>query len=143
SRSGSAVFVFWKEARLQDLFGLSRSLFIITDPDAKQNDVKRHLLGSLRGGATHLVLRRPKVSAAALYNLATTYCSTFRDDATWNVIVHDRIDVALGANAQGAHVPGGGIPGGVAKFLLGEERMLGASVHNMGRANSAVLQKAD
>lgn len=128
---------------MPDPFNLSRSLFMITDPDEPHDKMMEHLVSGLRGGATHLVFRRPRASASSLYNDAITLCSTFREGATWDVLVHERLDVALTAHAQGAHLTMGGIPGGPAKWLLGDARLLGISVHTPGQAVSAFLQKAD
>lgn len=116
---------------------------MLTDPDEPHDTMMEHLVSGIRGGATHVVLRRVKASANSLYADATTVCSTFREDATWNVLVHDRVDVALAAHAQGAHLARGGLPGGPAKWLLGDDRILGVSVHKVGQATSAFLQKAD
>lgn len=124
-------------------FALARSLFMITDPDASTRDVSVHMRAAIRGGATHLVVRRPKASAASLYAIATEFCPTFRSGADWSLIVHDRIDVALTMHAQGAHLGRGGLPIGPAKGLLGRDRVLGTSVHNSGQANSAVLELSD
>jgi thiamine-phosphate pyrophosphorylase len=131
------------EAGVPDPFALDRSLFVITDPDKEHNDVVSHLRSGVRGGATHLMIRRPGAPAAELYDLACTLCSGLRGDATWQVLVHERVDVALAAHAQGAHLNRGGIPFGPAKILLGERRMLGVSVHDAEQAVAAALQKAD
>jgi thiamine-phosphate pyrophosphorylase len=131
------------EVFVPDPFRLDRSLFVITDPDKHHDDVTNHLSASIRGGASHLVLRRPTALASELYRLATAHCAAFEKDATWRVLVHERVDVALAAHAQGAHLNRGGIPFGPAKNLLGERRMLGVSVHSTGQAVAAALQKAD
>jgi thiamine-phosphate pyrophosphorylase len=126
-----------------DPFGLDRSLFVITDPDKPDDAVAGHLAAGIRGGATHIVIRRQSAPASELYNLALTHCAAFKLDATWRVLVHERVDVALAAHAQGAHLNRGGIPFGPAKKLLGESRMLGVSVHSTGQAVAAAVQDAD
>lgn len=116
---------------------------MITDPDASHRDVSTHMRAAIRGGATHLVVRRPNASAASLFAIATEFCPPFRDGAGWSLIIHDRIDVALAARAQGAHLGKGGLPGGPAKRLLGEGRVLGRSVHTPAEATAAVQQGSD
>ncbi len=126
-----------------DGFDLSRSLFMITEPTGPADRMMAQVTAGIRGGVTHVVLRRPNDAASQLYCLATAICLAFRDDANGNVLVHDRVDVALAAYAHGAHLRLDGLPGGPAKALLGKERLLGISVHNRGQTNSAVLQQAD
>ena len=128
---------------MADPFALSRSLFVITDPDQDHDAVHGHLSAGIRGGATHVLIRRPSASASELYSMASTLCPTYRKDATWRVIVHERVDVALAAHAQGAHLNRDGLPVGPAKNLLGEKRMLGVSTHSTGQAVAASLQQAD
>ena len=127
----------------QDPFGLKRSLFMLTDPDLPARAAIDVAFAGIRGGATHVVVRRPNDSAGMIHQIATHLSSTYhRSD--WKMLVHDRVDVALATHAQGAVLRLNGIPGGPAKeMLLGKERMMGVSVHTLGQAQSAHLQKAD
>jgi thiamine-phosphate pyrophosphorylase len=79
-----------------------------------------------------------------VYQMATVLLR-YREEGTGaRVLVHDRVDVALATHADGAMLRLNGIPGGpVKEMLLGKERMLGISVHTLGQARSAHLQKAD
>ena len=125
-------------------FSLSRSLFMITEPDADRDTLLPQIDAGVRGGVSHILLRQPRLPAAGLYQIATTLRPIRRDDrGTSRLIIHDRIDVALGVDADGAHIPNGGLPVRVARRLLGEGRMLGASVHSIDQASSAVLQGCD
>lgn len=128
---------------MRDPFNLSRALFMITDPDDRRDVMLEHIHAAIRGGASHILLRRPKAASGELYNLSTTISPRFREGATWSVVVHERVDVAIAAFAQGAHLTPGSIPGGPAKGLLGSDRLLGVSVHKTGQAVSAMLQQAD
>jgi len=46
------------------------------------------------------------------------------------LIINDRVDVALAAEADGLHVGQDDLPVSVARELLGKEKLLGVSVHN-------------
>jgi thiamine-phosphate diphosphorylase len=128
----------------QDSFGLQRSLFLITDPDLTTREATDRALAGLHGGATHVVVRRPGDPPAAVYEMATRLSPALTGGTSWKMLVHDRVDIALATLAQGAVLRLNGIPGGPAKeMLLGTERMLGISVHTLGQARSAHLQKAD
>lgn len=128
---------------IHDPFGLKGSLFMLTDPDLSGREATDRAVAGIRGGVTHVVVRRPHDSPASIYQMATMLCSTFHKDAWWKMLVHDRVDVALATHAQGVVLRLNGIPGGPAKWLLGDERMMGVSVHTPGQAGSALLQYAD
>jgi thiamine-phosphate pyrophosphorylase len=48
-----------------------------------------------------------------------------------DLVVHDRIDVALAADADGLHLPAAGMASARARALVGRERRLGRSVHSI------------
>lgn len=128
---------------LDDPFGLRRSLFLLTDPDLPAPDAVNRALDGLRGGATHLVVRRPYDVPGAVFEMATRLAPEAQEGARWRMLVHDRVDIALATQAQGALLPGHGLPVGPAKALVGQERMLGVSVHSLEQARSAAGQGAD
>jgi thiamine-phosphate diphosphorylase len=128
----------------QDPFELKRSLFLITDPDLTTREATDRALAGIHGGATHVVVRRPHDVPAKVFESATALSIHSGEGARWRVLVHDRVDIAVATFAQGAVLRLNGIPGGPAKsMLLGEERMMGISVHTIGQARSAQLQYAD
>lgn len=58
-------------------------------------------------------------------------------------IVNDRLDLALAAEADGAHVGQDDLPAEAARRLLGPDRILGVSTHDLGQAAAAVAAGAD
>jgi thiamine-phosphate pyrophosphorylase len=58
-------------------------------------------------------------------------------------IVNDRLDLALAAEADGAHVGQEDLPADAARRLLGPDRILGVSTHDLGQAVAAVSAGAD
>lgn len=58
-------------------------------------------------------------------------------------IVNDRVDLALAADADGAHVGQEDLPAESARRLLGPDRLLGVSTHNLAQAEAARLAGAD
>ena len=58
-------------------------------------------------------------------------------------IVNDRIDVAILASADGIHLGQSDIPISEARRLVGDEMIIGASVHNVEQAVKAVEDGAD
>ena len=58
-------------------------------------------------------------------------------------IVNDRIDIAILASADGVHLGQSDIPVAEARRLVGDEMIIGASVHNVEEAVKAVDDGAD
>jgi thiamine-phosphate pyrophosphorylase len=63
--------------------------------------------------------------------------------ATALFIVNDRIDIALAVNADGIHIGQDDMPYGVARRLLGEEKIIGVTVHTIEEALAAEESGAD
>ena len=59
------------------------------------------------------------------------------------VLVNDRVDVALAAGADGAHVGQDDLPAEAARKLLGPGRILGVSVKTVEQAVAAEAAGAD
>jgi thiamine-phosphate pyrophosphorylase len=85
-------------------------------------------------------LRAPRASGRRTYDLAASLGPMAADAL---LIVNDRVDVALAADADGAHVGARGIGAADARRLLGPNRLLGASVHAVDEARDAMRGGAD
>jgi thiamine-phosphate pyrophosphorylase len=59
------------------------------------------------------------------------------------LVINDRVDVALAANADGVHVGQDDMPVQDARRLLGSERIVGLSVKNVEQAQAAALDLLD
>src|SRR5579884_1776993 len=97
---------------------------------------------ALSEGVNMLQLRGHGCSAAQLYDLAVIFracCQHY--GATF--IVNDRLDVGLAVHADGFQLRGQSLPPGVARRIVGEEYLLGASVHSVPEARAAVAGGAD
>jgi thiamine-phosphate pyrophosphorylase len=123
--------------------GAPFSLCLVTD---RRQTRGRPLLdvvhAALDGGADAVQLREKDLLGAELYRLATALRElTARYGAT--LLVNDRIDVALAAAADGAHLGQQGIPAAVARRLLGPGRLLGVSTHSAAEVTMAATAGAD
>jgi len=58
-------------------------------------------------------------------------------------LVNDRIDVALAVGADGVHIGQDDMPFAIARRLLGPEKIIGLTVHNIAEAVEAELLGAD
>jgi thiamine-phosphate pyrophosphorylase len=91
-------------------------------------DFAIHLRGSLAGGP--------------LLALAEDLRDALASSGT-RLIVHDRLDVARIAGADGLHLPAAGLPTGAARTVLGPEPLLGRSTHAAAEAKAAAADGAD
>ncbi|RPJ40472.1 MAG: thiamine phosphate synthase [Candidatus Latescibacterota bacterium] len=97
---------------------------------------------ALRGGADAFLLREKDLAGRALLSLARGA----RRVATGTnalLIVSDRLDVALASGADGAQLPERSFTPKEARALLGEERLIGRSVHDLSGALRAEKDGAD
>ena len=58
-------------------------------------------------------------------------------------LVNDRVDVALAVDADGVHIGQDDMPIGIARKLLGENKIIGLTVHNIDEAIEAEKKGAD
>jgi thiamine-phosphate pyrophosphorylase len=97
---------------------------------------------AIDGGADCLQLREKELEAGELLRRARMLVSLCREHEVLCVI-NDRPDVALAADADGVHVGQGDLPAVEARKLLGLEKIVGVSTHNLEQARQAVLDGAD
>ena len=96
---------------------------------------------AVEGGATAVQLRAPELSDDRLLPLATLL-ARLCGDAGVLFLVNDRVEVAVGCDASGAHVGQDEDPS-EARRLLGPERILGVSVTGAEEAKAAEAAGAD
>lgn len=89
------------------------------------------------GAAVAFHLRAPRGSGRRMYDLAASLREMVADAGAL-LIVNDRVDVALAAAADGAHVGARGMAAADARWLLGPNRLLGVSVHSVDEARDAM-----
>ena len=58
-------------------------------------------------------------------------------------LINDRVDIALAANADGVHLGQSDMPCPAARKLLGPEKIIGITVHNLSEAQQAQNAGAD
>jgi len=120
------------------------TLYLITD--RHQVPAGRTLLATveaaLRGGVGAVQLREKDLSAAELLPLAKALRRLTRDYAA-QLLINDRIDVALAVSADGVHLAGHSLPVADARYLLGPQRLIGVSTHHPTEITAAATAGAD
>jgi len=96
----------------------------------------------LRAGSPAIQLRERDLSAKDVLAL-TRAVQTFTMQRGSQLLVNDRIDVALSLDGVGVHLRSNSLPAAVARRLLGPQRLLGVSAHSMDEAVRAEANGAD
>ena len=88
------------------------------------------------GGATLIQLREKKTAALQLYEQAKAAVAAATKTGA-QLIINDRVDIALAAGAHGVHLGQDDMPPEAARRLLGDEAIIGFSTHNVEQARRA------
>ena len=99
-----------------------------------------HLLSL--GGATLIQLREKRLPALQLYEQAKSAVAAAKKTGA-QLIVNDRVDVALATGAHGVHLGQDDMPPEAARRLLGDESVIGYSTHNVEQAQRALTLPID
>ena len=124
-------------------FASRLALHVLTDREwSRGRDMLSVASAALDGGATVIQLRDKIASTRVLIEEGLALRALTRERGAL-LIVNDRVDVALAVEADGAHVGQDDMPAGLARRLLGLDRILGVSAANMEEADEAVAGGAD
>lgn len=117
-------------------------LTLITDRNLCKQSLLLTIELALKGGVRTVQLRERGLTTRELYSLATELrVITSRFHA--NLIINDRVDIALAVEADGVHLGWQSLPCGIVRKLLGSERLIGISAHNRQEALQAQNYQAD
>ena len=119
------------------------SLYFITDSTGfSEEEFLRRVEAALIGGVTLLQLREKDKSTREYLALAEKVHTLTRK---YNVplIIDDRIDVALAAGAEGVHLGQSDMPIDLARRILGDDIIIGATAKTVPQALEAYQQGAD
>jgi thiamine-phosphate pyrophosphorylase len=122
---------------------LSSRLLVVTDRHQTNGRPLVPLLQRvLATGTPAIQLRERDLSVREFLTLAREVRSVTAS-ARSQLLINDRIDVALALEGVGVHLRSNSLPVSVARELLGAQRLLGISVHTVEEGLSAQSQGAD
>ncbi|MDH4187560.1 MAG: thiamine phosphate synthase [Nitrospira sp.] len=122
---------------------LSSRLLLVTDRHhAKGRPLVPLLQRVCSAAAPAIQLRERDLPAMDLVALAREV-QLLTESCRSQLLINDRIDVALALEGVGVHLRSNSLPVSVARQLLGPDRLLGISVHGVEEAVQAELQGAD
>ncbi|MDD2978338.1 MAG: thiamine phosphate synthase [Hespellia sp.] len=97
---------------------------------------------AVRGGTTVVQLREKDCSSAEFYETARKV-KKITDAANVPLIINDRVDIALAADADGVHVGQSDLPAAVVRKIIGPDKIVGVSTATVEEAVKAQEDGAD
>ena len=122
---------------------LNTKLYFITDStNYTEEEFLYRVEEALKGGVTLLQLREKEKTTREYIDLAKKVHVITKK---YNVplIIDDRVDVALAVGAEGVHVGQSDMPVNMARKLMGDEKIVGATAKTVIQAKEAYKQGAD
>lgn len=118
------------------------TLYLVTDRELmRTHTLEAAVEQALIGGCTMIQLREKALSAREFYHAALSV-KAITDRYRAPLIINDRADIALAADADGVHIGQGDLPAERVRELIGD-RLLGVSVANVEQARRAAAEGAD
>lgn len=119
------------------------SLYFITDSTGyEENEFLARVEAALQGGVTILQIREKTKSTREYITLAEKVHALTKK---YNVplIIDDRVDVALAVDAEGVHLGAADMTVAMARKILGEDKIIGATAKTVPWAMDVAAQGAD
>lgn len=122
---------------------LDTTMYFITDStNYSDKEFLYRVEEACKGGVTLLQLREKDKTTREYLSLAEkVHEITMRYDIP--LIIDDRVDIALAINAEGVHVGQSDMPVHIARKLMGNDKIVGATAKTVPQALEAYEQGAD
>ncbi len=109
---------------------------VVTDARGDAVRTAARIRAAADAGVDLIQIREPLLPARALLELTRQACDIARGTST-RIVVNDRLDIALRANAHGVHLRGSSYPAARVRAAVTGEFLIGRSVHDLDEAVSA------
>ncbi|MBR4021612.1 MAG: thiamine phosphate synthase [Ruminococcus sp.] len=122
---------------------LDTTMYFITDStNYSEEEFLYRVEEACKGGVTLIQLREKERTTREYLHLAEkVHEITQRYDIP--LIIDDRVDIALAVNAEGVHVGQSDMPVKIARKLMGDDKIIGATTKTVPQAVEAYEQGAD
>jgi len=118
-------------------------IYAVLDPErCRQRDPLVLLEAAANGGATLVQLRAKQMPTRALMALAEQALGVL-ERYRIPLVINDRVDVALAVGAAGVHLGKDDMPAAAARRLLGDDRIVGVTIHHGDEADLVDRSVAD
>ena len=119
------------------------TMYFITDStNYSETEFLQRVERACEGGVTLIQLREKERTTREYLALAQRVHEITRRYGI-PLIIDDRVDIALAANAEGVHVGQSDMPVAVARQLMGDDKIIGATAKTVPQALEAYEQGAD
>jgi len=98
---------------------------------------------AIAAGVARVQVREKDLDGGPLLRLVRDIQEAAKAAGRCQVIVNDRLDVALAARAAGVHLPAEGLPIGAVRARASRRFLIGRSVHSLAEAQKARKEGAD
>jgi len=110
--------------------------YLVTDSELSKNGIFSDVENAIKAGCKIVQYREKNKNTEDMIKEATKIKEICDGNAIF--IVNDWIDVALASNADGVHIGQDDISYDAARNLLGNDKIIGLTVHNVEEAQKAV-----
>lgn len=114
--------------------------YFVTDKKLSKKGVVSDIKAALRCGVKCVQYRNKDADAEKSYAEALRLRRLCKDIT---FLINDRLDLALRVGADGVHLGQGDLPVAMARRLLGENKIIGLTVHSLKEAREAKKQGVD
>ena len=107
------------------------ALYLVTDRGLSLGrDLETVVLQAVKGGVTLVQLREKDIDTREFIALGLRLKAALAGSGV-PLLINDRVDVALAVDADGVHIGQSDMPYGIARRLLGPDKIIGLSVETM------------
>lgn len=124
------------------MFSFPSKIYPITDIEISGLSHAEQVARMIAGGAMLIQLRDKHSSPREFFTDAKAALAVARSRGV-QVIINDRVDLALALRADGVHLGQSDIPPKAARSLLGDTAVIGFSVHSVEQAKAAAQMPVD
>jgi len=118
------------------------SLYVITSSDLiEKESFEMKVKEIIANGATVIQLREKNLPLRAFLKIALLMRKIVEPPVLF--IINDRVDIAIACQADGVHIGQEDMPLGMARQIMGEHKIIGASTHSVKQAQEAEKEGAD
>lgn len=117
-------------------------LYFITDSKLTRKSVVDDVSSAIKAGVRIIQYREKEKTTRDMLGEAVRVKKLCKQNDVL-FIVNDRIDIVLAANADGVHLGNEDMPYEIARKILGREKIIGLTVHNIEEAIEAEKMGAD
>ncbi|MGY3571646.1 thiamine phosphate synthase [Vibrio paucivorans] len=117
-------------------------LYLVTDDQQDLSTLVNVVKQAVAGGVTMVQVREKHGDVRAFIERALAVKAVLKGSGV-PLIINDRVDVALGVDADGVHLGQSDMPAEMARSLIGPDKILGLSVENEQQLSEALKLNVD